>query len=96
MPVILFGGAGLLAVLPNGDDDGLLRRTVGGFGTASFGVLAVGDPAIERLDRVLAVPAQGVADLVDHRAFPRPVPAWITPTAALQIFFFARVAHDPR
>ena len=40
--------------------------------------------------------AESVAGLVDDRAFPRPVPAWITLAAAFKIFFFARVTHDPR
>ena len=37
--------------------------------------------------------AESVAAIIDHRAFPRPVPAWITRPAALEMFFFALVAH---
>jgi hypothetical protein len=51
---------------------------------------------VEGLDGVLAVPAESVADLVDHRTFTRPVPVWITLAAALQILFLALMAHDPR
>ncbi len=43
------GSAGLLAVLPNGNDDGFLRRVVGGLGTALVDVIAVGHPAVAAL-----------------------------------------------
>ena len=51
---------------------------------------------VEGLDGVLAVPAESVADIVDHRTFTRPVPVWITLAAALQILFLALMAHDPK
>ncbi len=88
--------ARLLAVLPDGHDHGLLRRAITGLRSSLLGFLALGDLPVERLDGVFAIPTKSVADLVDHRTSPRPVPAWITLPAALQIIFFARMTHDPR
>ena len=88
--------ARLLAVFPDGDDDELLRRAVGGLRSSPLGFLAVADLPVEGFDAVFVIPTQGVAELVDHRTSPRSVPAWIRLPAALQVFFFGRMTHDSR
>ena len=74
---------GLLAAFPDLDDDGFFRLGVGRLGTALARLFAKADLAVEGFDRVLAIPAERVADLVDHRASPGPVPARITRAAAV-------------
>ncbi len=76
-------------------DHGLLRRAITGLRFSLLGFLALVDLPVEGFEGVFAIPTQGVAEFVDHRTSTRSVPAWITLPAALQIFFFACMTHDP-
>jgi len=51
--------------------------------------------AVEGFDGVLAIPAEGVADLVDHRVSAGAVSTRIANPAAFQIFDSALLTHDP-
>ena len=87
--------ARLLAAFPDRDKHLALLLAVAGFRSPLLGLLAQGNLAVERLDGVPAIPAQCVADLVDHRAFALPVAVRIRSPTALQILLPARFAHDP-
>jgi len=75
--------ARLLAVLPNPDDDGRFCLGVGCLGTSSSSLLTKADLAVEDLDRVLAIPAQYVADFVNHCASSCSISVRIPRSAAL-------------
>ena len=75
--------ARLLAVPPNPDDDGRFFLGVGCLGTSSSSLLTKADLAVEGLDRVLAIPAQYVADFVNHCASPCSISVRIPRSAAL-------------
>jgi hypothetical protein len=75
--------ARLLAVLPNPDDDSRFCLGVGCLGTSSSSFLTKADLAVEGLDRVLAIPAQYVADFVNHRASSCSISVRIPRSAAL-------------
>jgi len=59
---------GLLAVLPYMHDDGSLFFAVCWLGASLFCFVPVRDFTVECFDRMLAIPAKRVDDLVDHRA----------------------------
>ena len=75
--------ARLLAVLPNPDDDSRFCLGVGCLGTSSSSLLTKADLAVEGLDRVLAIPAQNVADFVNHCASSCSISVRIPCSAAL-------------
>lgn len=75
--------ARLLAVLPNPDDDSRFCLGVGCLGTSSSSLFPKADLAVEGLDRVLAIPTQNVADLINHRASPCSISVRIPRSAAL-------------
>ncbi len=86
--------AGLLAALPDLHNDLLLKLGVGRFRSSFPGPLPKTDLAVEGLDRALALPDQGVAELVNHRASSRTIPTRIARPAAFQIFDLALLSHD--
>lgn len=84
---------GLLAALPDVDNDGLLLIGVNRLGAPFRRIFRQTDLAVEGLDRVLAIPTKYIADLIDHQAPSRPIP---TPRSeALQMLVFAHLIHDP-
>ena len=87
--------ARLFAAFPDLDDDLFFLLGVDRFGAAFLSLLAEADFAVEGFDRMLAVPAEGVADLVDHRAPARTIATRVAGAAAFQIFCFAFLTHDP-
>lgn len=88
--------ARLLAALPYPHDHRLLGLAAGRLAAPLACACPEAGAPVERLDRVLAAPPQGVADLVYHPALALSSACGVARSAALQILSFALVAHDPR